>query len=228
MANSETILPRHLTQLGEVLAPVLARFATAPAHTAYAPAIHDFDALMALLDRMQVYTTRVSEEVGRLAAEVVGNSHADAQTVYRTAGRFEAVLDDWRRLDADAGAVWLPGDDDEIRPLLQGALRHIHGDIRHWLADLVALLAEPQAALRKRGLPSTGKVTVDLVLTLSAPPQLAELSEKLEVLSLSYALMGRAPVAAPAARSGAGFWNTVFAATLGVGIGNALFGDNDE
>lgn len=222
-APSDLPIPPRLVWLGEALAPVLARFQSAPTHAGHAPCLMKSPDLAALIDHIQIYLVRLEIEVDLLSEDTFENEHADMRAVNRAAGRFESALDEWSRLLVCAREIWLPGDSGKTSRLLEGALLHIHGDIQRWLAELVELLVDTRQAMRRRGLPETGTVTLELKLVLSAPPQFDELTRHIEKVGPDAALYSRGAVPG----KGLGFWGTVGAVALGFGIGNALFGDDD-
>ena len=95
--------------------------------------------------------------------------------VHRAAGRFEMVLDEL--LDG----YW---ELRVLRPypahkrgyeLLLAVYRHTLAQIQAWLLDVVECLADPMAALKKKGLPTSGEVQLNLSLTFTSPPEQGEL-----------------------------------------------------
>ena len=97
-------------------------------------------------------------------------------------------------------------------------------EIQDWLDELVETIDRPLAAVKRRGLPTSGHVTLRLTLTLTEAPELAGLRRWTESYRLPAA--GNASHA-PAARSGLGFWGTVGAVVTGFAIGDLLFDDEE-
>jgi hypothetical protein len=60
----------------------------------------------------------------------------------------------------------------ELGSCLHKAAENTLGQIEVWLAELRGVLADPSAALRQRGLPTSGDVELDLVLSLKPSPAL--------------------------------------------------------
>ena len=96
--------------------------------------------------------------------------------VYRTVSRLAASVDDLLADYLGVRALRAFGTDAGARNLLDGVYRHTLVEIRDWIAELVDVLADPLAALGKRGLPTSGEVGLPVSLTLTAAPQLVELS----------------------------------------------------
>jgi hypothetical protein len=65
----------------------------------------------------------------------------------------------------------------ELGSCLRKAAENTLGQIEVWLAELSGVLADPSAALRQRGLPTSGDVELDLVLSLKPSPALEQLRE---------------------------------------------------
>ena len=111
------------------------------------------------------------------------------------------------------------------RDLLAGVYRHLLTEIRNWMEELVEVIGDPLAAVKRRGLPTSGYVELPINLTLTEAPQLAELHDWL-VPGLRGAGNDRLPPAR-ARKSGLGFCGTVAAAVLGFAIGDWLFGGEE-
>lgn len=219
-------LPPRMVWFGEALAPMLTRFEAAPRQTVITPGVDSIDGLMAHLHRYAAFIDRLAGEVAILSASVFENENADIPAVHRATGRLEAVLDEWGRLYAEAGGTWQSDYVVSPRELLRGALRHTHAEIRRWLSDLAELLSDPETAVRKRGLQTSGPIELTLSLTLTPPPQIAQLGQLCQEITHNLAC-----VAAPAGRAhgkGPGFWGHAGAAVLGFAIGGALIGCDDD
>jgi hypothetical protein len=169
------------------------------------------------LDELQAIVRKLADRINSLMSDVVANESATDGDVYRAVGRFEASVDDLLAGYREVCAFDAYSRDAEARDLLAGVYRHTLMEIRDWLEDLVETLENPMAAVRRRGLPTTGYVELPLKLTLTAAPELAALARWVE---------GNAG-SVPIGKSGLGFWDTVGALILGWGIGEALFGNDD-
>lgn len=222
--DDEPLLPRRVTVLGEAMQPLWRKIATrlddpvTPSILVYGMT----EIVSHHLDELQSLAHRLNDRVNGLMSDVVENENAADSDVYRAVGRFEAFADDLLAGYRDVRTFNAYGRDVEARDLLAGIYRHTLIEIRDWLGELVETLADPMAAVRRRGLPTTGYVELPLALTLTAAPELVALSRWIE---------GNADVfssgVATKAKSGLGFWGAVGAAILGWGIGEALFGDDD-
>lgn len=218
--TDEAVLPKRISLLGEAMNPVLRKLRSGIAQrlTATAPVGSMIDVISLSLNSLQGIVHRLNGQVNALMSDVVSKEDASDADVYRAVGRFDGFLDDL--LSEYQGLMRLNayGADIEGRDLLVGAYRHTLVEIRDWLQDLVDTLADPQAALRRKGLPTTGPVEIPLTLHLTGAPELAALGRWGERQS---------GVFSSSKNSGLGFWGTVGALALGWGIGNALFGDDD-
>jgi hypothetical protein len=161
----------------------------------------------------------LSQRIDDLMRDVVANEAAREVDVYRSVGRFEAVVDDLLVDYRQIQSLQTASSDRTLQELLAGAFRHALTEIRDWLAELVMTLEDPVGAVKKRGLPTTGHVVLPLTLTLTEAPQIKELNRWVQHRAVPAASPSRPPL---------GFWGTVAAVALGWGIGNALFGDDDE
>lgn len=218
--TDEAVLPRRISLLGEAMTPVLVKLRTEIAQpiSATAPVGSMIEVISAGLNSLQSIVHRLNGQVNALMSDVVAKEDASDADVYRAVGRFEAFLDDLLSEYQGLKRLHAYGADIEGRDLLAGAYRHTLAQIQGWLQDLVDTLADPQAALRRKGLPTTGPVEIPLTLHLTGAPELVALGHWGERQS---------GVISSSRNSGLGFWGTVGALALGWGIGNALFGDDD-
>lgn len=218
--TDETILPKRISLLGEAMSPVLVslRSGIAQQLSATTPVGAMIDVVSVSLNSLQGIVHRLNGQVNGLMSDVVAREDASDADVYRAVGRFDAFLDELLAEYQGLKRMSAYGADIEGRDLLVGAYRHTLVEIRDWLEDLVDTLADPQAALRRKGLPTSGPVEIPLTLHLTGAPELAALGRWGERQS---------GVFSSSRNTGLGFWGTVGALALGWGIGNALFGDDD-
>lgn len=221
MTDEITLTPR-LVCLGEAMAPVLGKLDAALAEQALPtdPVRSIVDVIRRGLDALGRSIPRLSDQVNGLMTDVAANESASDRDVYRAVGRFEGVLDeiisDYRKVSRQSAY----GSDEEACELLTGTYRHSLREIQIWLQDLVDTLADPIAALHRKGLPTTGSIEIPLTLTLTSAPELTGLQRWGERHSMY------TPSPTPT-NQGLGFWGTVGAIAIGWGIGEALFGDDD-
>ena len=215
--NGNPVLPPHIITLGSAMRPLLskleARMMDTPKHRIVAK--YDMaDAISDQLDDLVGTTSGLVTKVNILG-DVLSTVGTDAE-IHRVVGGIEVYLDDllaqrfevlrWRAAGSDARAL----------DLLAGVYRHLLTEIRDWLDELVETIADPLAAVKRRGLPASGKVDLQLALTLTEAPQLAALLRWVERNHR------------PAGKSNPGFLGTVGAVVAGIAIGGWLFGDGDE
>lgn len=221
--NDESLLPRRLIVLGEAMRPVWQKLeAELDASTwSNTPVLDMVATVQYNLSQLEAAVHRLTERINDLMGEVVANEAASDSEVYRAVGRFEAPLRDVLTSYHSVQALEAYGANAEARDLLADVYRHSLIEIRDWLYELIETLADPMAAVKKRGLPTSGYVELPLTLELTAAPGLAGLSRWAERHSLALFPARREP------KTGLGFWGTVGAVALGWGIGEALFGDDD-
>ena len=97
MSNSDPILPRHVTLLGEALQPLLAQVETQLRASVGADGAEVLfkEVVSEALDDLPVFVERLRSEASGVLNEVVGaDAPADAE-VYRAVARFEMVFDDF-------------------------------------------------------------------------------------------------------------------------------------
>lgn len=70
----------------------------------------------------------------------------------------------------------------ELGGCLRQAAEHTLDQVEVWLAELVGVLVDPTAALRQRGMPTSGDVELDLVLSLKPSPALERLREMVRAM----------------------------------------------
>ena len=227
--SDERVLPPRMTLLGEAMRPIWLKVrAQLDMPVQQASAVTGMGNVVSQhFDSLQNTIPRLEDRINRLMTDVVSNEEATDGEVYRAVGRFEAFLDDLLADHQAVRALKAYGADVEARDLLAGVYRHFLVEVRDWLGELVETLADPMAAVKKRGLPTSGHVELPLTLTLTAAPQLMGLSRWAERQSVSLSSPQNSTGYRAPRKSGLGFWGTVGVIVLGWGIGEALFGDDD-
>lgn len=218
MAIDEPLLPPHVTLLGKALRPLPAQIDTAlrtptPPEEPETSFVTAAQIGLAKLDRG---VERMVSEVNALGRIVTASDAPDAD-VHRAAGRVEAVLDDQLRLHAAlyhlrAEPAYVRGQE-----LLLATYRNTLIQIRDWLQEIVETLADPMAALEKRGLPTSGKVELQLSLELTAPKELGQFRDWL----------AREADEEDERTSRADAWGTLLTLAAGVLLGGLFFGDDE-
>lgn len=176
--NSEPLLPPRVTRMGEALRPLLSKLserAAAPAaDEAATPVTVEF--LSQRLRALCRALTRLDGAVKAMMEEVIANQAADDADVYRTVARLEGRVDDLIDDCADLRQC-TAGEFAEAARLLEGVYGELLDRIERWLDDLVESIADPDAAIERRGLPKTGYVELPFHLNLDALERIAELQD---------------------------------------------------
>ena len=173
--SSEPLLPPRVVRMGEALRPLLSKVAertAAPAGAGAAePATMEF--LSHRLQDLEMAATRLKAVVEAMMADVVENEDAADSDVYRAVARLESrvddLVDDRARLRRRAAGEFAEG-----ACLLAGVYDGLLGRIETWLEDLVESIADPLAAIERKGLPTSGYVELPLTLNIGAPERVAE------------------------------------------------------
>ena len=178
---------------------------------------------------------RLCDETNRVLDEVVGTADLPESKVHRAVGRFEMVLDEL--LDGYSELR-------ELRPyrshkrgheLLLVIYRYTLTRIQGWLLEVVEALADPMAALKKKGLPTSGEVQLNLSLNFTTPKENDELLDWIE--QQTEAEERRAENAETQVRAieearlederKAGLWGALTGVVAGIFLGGLVFGDDD-
>ena len=135
------------------------------------------------------HLTSALEELGQ-AMEI---GERDTATVYNIMGRVEAHVEILEAECLAVGAWRVSGQDQVARDLMTAICRHTLNEIRLWLEEVAAVLADPISALGKRGLGLTDQETLKVVtepdpaveeirltLKLTAAPELSALTAWME------------------------------------------------
>ena len=213
--NGNPVLPPRIITLGSAVRPLLskleARMTDTPTHRTVAK-YHMVDAVSDQLGELAGTTSGLVTKVNVLG-DVLSTVGTDVE-IHRVVRGLEVYLDDllaqrfevlrWRAVGPDARAL----------DLLAGVYRHLLTEIRDWLDELGETIADPLAAVKRRGLPESGEVDLHM-LALTEAPQLAALHRWVERNHRS------------AGKSNPGFLGTVGAVVVGIAIGNWLFGDEE-
>ncbi len=221
------MLPARLILLGEALQPV-AQAARQSLTSRVRPTGHEFvmlDDLIRHLDVIQEALTHLSPRLTGLMADVVANEGAKALEVGRAAGRLEQVLSEFVDGYLDAKASQAGPEYAEARTLIIGVYRHHIKSICRWLEELVAAIADPAGAVRKRKLAVSPTMELTVVLNMTTPPQMAALGE----LSMRLRYPLETAPAPPSdveqlAPRAPGFLDTIGALVFGIGLTRAVLG----
>lgn len=138
-----------------------------------------------LVDAICDHTERYHDLAGRLCDEVTRLDYllggdAAAAEVFSSVGRIEVILNHTRK-NLDEVRAWR--NDPKavvVRGLLADMYRHLLNQIRGMLRKITEALRDPVAALERRGLPTTGKVTLEFKFEITDSPQRADLEAWVE------------------------------------------------
>ena len=221
--NENYALPRPQRLLGEALRPVWQKVAAElekPAQNDM-PMRHSPETLRYGMEQLLLALARVAAGADMLSKEVFQNDAASDEAVQAAVARFDASLNGLLAGYAVVRGFAVQGEDVYPNHLLGRAYRHGLTQVCDWLHELTETLANPMAALCRRGLPEQGEVSIHLPLGLTPAPEMTELSNWMDETR-------RARLLAPPRQEsgGTGFLGAVCAGVLGWGIGNALFGDD--
>lgn len=138
-----------------------------------------------LVDAICDHTERCHDLAGRLSDEftrldyLLGGDAAAAE-VFSSVGRIEVILNHTRK-NLDEVRAWRNDPKaDVVRGLLADMHRHLLKQIRMMLREITEALRDPVAALERRGLPTTGKVTLEFKFEITDSPQRAALDAWVE------------------------------------------------
>ena len=236
MSSSGPILPPHVTLLGEALRPLLRKV-----EGQLGRPVRPIGSKKSFFAESKRPLRQLGDSVGRLISETNGVLHEVASAadlpeakVHRAVGRFEVVLDEL-----------LGGYSElcELRPypahkrgheLLVAVYRHTLTQVQGWLLDLIEGLADPIAALKKKGQPTSGDVQLELSLTLTSPPEQDELldwiweqtEEKERKAERAEAQAAAIEEARLTEEQKLGFLGGLAAVVAGIFLGGLFFGDD--
>ena len=151
------------------------------------------DVISTQLKRLQDVVNHLVSAVEELG-EAMEASEYDTATVYSLIGRVEAHVE-ILHTDSIEVAAWRVSDEDLVaRDLMTAIYRHTLKEIRLWLEEAIAALADPISAMAKRGVdlteqfetlkwatePDPRNVEIPLTLKLTGAPELSDLTAWME------------------------------------------------
>lgn len=173
--SSEPLLPPRVTCMGEALRPLLHKVREGAVRSAPEESERvTLDVLREHLHDLEMAVNRIVDAVDGMMNEVVAAEDAGDPEIYRAVARLESRVDDLQ--DDRARLLHATADDryEEGRSLLGETYLHLLGQIASWLEELVDFIADPIAAAKRKGLPTSGYVEVPFTLTVETPPQFRE------------------------------------------------------
>lgn len=175
--NSDIYIPERLVHLGKAMSPVLAKLnatiaeITPPTIPVDSMLEESSDSLRDLKQAMH----KLSDVINLITREVVSNAGANEKVIYRSVGRFDAVLDMAMDQYKYAKSLLPKNNEQDARDLLVKIHLHSLLEVKSWLDDLVETLLNPLETLKRKGLPIEGEIKVPLTLTLTTSPYLDSL-----------------------------------------------------
>jgi hypothetical protein len=223
------VLPPQLVLLGEALAPV-ARSAQKAMTRRVRSSGHEFETLADLSRHMGVIQqalTHLSPRLDGLMTDVIHKEGVGAVEAGRAAGRLEQVLSEFVDGYLDAKASHAGTEASEARSLILGVYRHHIREICEWLDELVAVIADPASAIKKRGIATAANIDLTVALDMTSPPEMAKLDALAKsLLPPPETCLERLPRFEQRETGGPGILGTIGALAFGIGVTKAVFGRN--
>ena len=132
--------------------------------------------------------------------------------IHRAVGRYEVVLDGLLQCHAELRQARPRAAHQRGHRLLVTAFRSMLIQIRDWLREVVDIGADPVQVLKRKGLPTSGHVTLDLTPQFTTPEEMDQ-------------FVAWADGQARAGKSS--FWNGIVAFAAGWFVGGLFLGDDD-
>ena len=222
-------LPLRVTQFGNAIEPLAKNIRQALKRK---PRLSGYEFL--IFDDLSRHMTVIAQALSHLSARIEGlmgnvfrNEAATMAEACREAGRLEQVLSELVDGYIETMASHAGPQASEARLLLLGVYRHHLREICRWLDEVVLTIADPAAAISRRGIPPAAGLEFSVVLNMTSPPQMA----KLEVLTQRLivppeTVVEPAPRFEQPASRRPGLLGTLGALAFGVGIAKAAMGRN--
>ena len=223
------VLPPRFAIVGDSLAPLVNNLRAAMAQD---PGLsrHEFvipESLSRNMDVIQRVLERLPSRVEGLIADGVSGDEPDIAHVYSAAGRLEEVLSEWVDGYQEVKASQAQPEACEVRDLLVGVYRHHLLELCNWLADLMKVIADPTAAMKKSGLQMGEGATLTISLSVTVPPEMAALLDIAKRMQIETAPeIELIPATQRTVQSGPGLLGTMGALAFGIGVTKAVLGCN--
>ena len=179
-----TLLP-GVTALGEALRPLLLKLqaqvdAPVRRHLRVVDLVSEIaDHLDELKDTLQGLEAKANALDELLARE---GPEEPVAGIHRVVGGLEVYLDTLLERYSEVRRWRPPGASGAVaRDSLAGVYRHLLTEIRDWMDELIEAIDDPLAAVKRRGLPTSGKVNLEINLILTEAPELASLHDWLDM-----------------------------------------------
>ena len=137
--------------------------------------------------------------------------------IHRAVGRYEVVLDGLLQRYAELRVARPPAAHRRGHELLVAVFRHSLTQIRDWLRDVVDTGADPVQVLERKGLPTSGDVSLELKLTLTTPEELYQFTDWIDEQEQQERVEDEK----------SSFWSGLAVFAVGMLLGGLFFGDDD-
>ena len=220
-------LPDRVISLGEALEPV-ARELRHTLKRRVRASDHQFVVLADLLRHVEIVERALSHlapMLEDLQQSVFRNEAAGTLEAYRAAGRLEQVVSEFVVGYREAQATQADSDSAEARRLMLGVYRHHIREICQWLEELVQVIGDPDAAIKRRGISMEGSVDLTVVMNMTSPPEMTELNvlaNEMRKRMESMLMTQSSPEFEPVQSYRPGIFGTIGALAFGVGVTKAL------
>lgn len=225
--DTRYMLSPRFAIVGDALAPLVNNLRTAMAQD---PGLsrHEFvipESFSRHLSVIQRVLERLPSRVEGLICVNGNGDEPDIAHVYRAAGRLEEVLSEWVDGYQDVKASQAQPEMGEVRDLLVGVYRHHLLEVCNWLADLVKVIADPAAAMKKSDLQMGAGATLTVLLSVTVPPEMDKLLAIAKRMQIETAPETESiPATQRAMQSGPGLLGTIGALAFGIGVTKAVLG----
>ena len=137
--------------------------------------------------------------------------------IHRAVGRFEMVLDGLLQCHAELLQARPRAAHQRGHMLLVAVFRRTLIQIRDWMRDVVDTGADPVQVLQRKGLPTSGDVSLELTLQYTTPEELHQLIDWIDEQEQQERVEDEK----------SGFWSGLAVFAVGMLLGGLFFGDDD-
>jgi hypothetical protein len=222
------ILPPQLQIFLELIRPLRNSFRVRLAQSLPLPSLYvqDFPSYITeQLDLVNKQIQTLDKHFNGSLNAIVVRSDVKRENIQIEINKLDVTLSNLLSLYQDAVRHQVPLDCAEGQRLLRGTIRYFLTQAENWLDNIVDTLEDPVAACRKRGLPTSGRVELEMTLDMSPDVNLNDL----QIWVKEYVRVKRGEIRAAQRNSaqGLGFFGTIAALWLGSEIIEHFFGDKD-
>ena len=176
MANSPQT-QAYLQALGEALVPVAEKLKAGYSASAsqYLPSSDIMELVSRHLQRLADDTEQLQDEINGLGASIRQN--ADLASLDWRVGRLESRIENLVEARAEVSSWDGDTEDSDGRFLLLVIYNRLYRELGSWLEEVIEVCTDLEGSLKRRGLATTGTVSLTLILRLTTPPEVQELAE---------------------------------------------------